>query len=211
MVAFYTQNHVRPSKPAWQDLFVSLLPAIRNHARFAFRRLSPELREECIQETVCNACSAVARLAELGKLDLAYGGPLAVFAVAQVREGRKVGGHLNCCDVMSPYCQRRKNIAVERLDHFDHEENAWQEAVIQDTRSTPVPDIVSFRIDFDEWLGRMSQQKRRLAKVLALGHRTNEVAKRFQLSAGRVAQLRKEFAESWEIFQREAADAQAVA
>jgi hypothetical protein len=29
-------------------------------------------------------------------------------------------------------------------------ENAWREAVLQDTRSSPVPDVVAFRVDFGE-------------------------------------------------------------
>ena len=59
--------------PAWHATFIKMLPAIARHARIAFRHLrSPEAREDAVQEVVCNACCAVARLAELGKLDLAY-------------------------------------------------------------------------------------------------------------------------------------------
>ena len=203
MVAIAKQDRSRRSSSAWQDLFVTMLPAIRLSARISFRHLPPELREECIQEAVCNACCAVARLAELGKLEMAYAGPLANYAVAQVRDGRKVGGHLNCRDVMSLHCQRRKSVAVERLDHFDREENAWREAVIEDTRTAPVPDIVGFRIDFADWLARMSRRKRRIAESLAVGHRTGEVANKFHVSAGRVAQIRKELFDSWQMFQHE--------
>jgi hypothetical protein len=145
----------------------------------------------------------MARLAELGKLDLAYAGPLANYAVAQVWGGRKVGSRLNCGDVMSPYCQRLKNVVVERFDHFDREENAWQEAVIQDTRTAPVPNIVSFRMDFRNWLAKLPQRKRRIAESLAVGNRTGEVAKKFNVSDGRVAQMRTEFLESWKAFQHE--------
>jgi hypothetical protein len=203
MVAIAKQDRSRRSSTAWQDLFLTMLPAIRRHARFSFRHLPPELCDECIQEAICNACCAVSRLADLDKLDLAYAAPLAKYAVAQVRDGRKVGGHLNCRDVMSPHCQRRKNVAVERLDHFDRNENAWREAVIQDTRTAPVPDIVSFRIDFGDWLAWMSRRKRRIAESLAVGNRTGEVARKFHVSPGRVAQMRTEFSKSWRAFQHE--------
>jgi hypothetical protein len=33
------------------------------------------------------------------------------------------------------YGQQRKNLATERLDRFDDEENCWNEAVVRDTRS----------------------------------------------------------------------------
>ena len=94
------------SQPAWHQVFIAMLPAIVTHARISFRHLRPDARAEAIQEAVCNACCAVARLAELDKLDLAYPSPLARYAVAQVRDNRTVGGKLNRRDVLSPYCQR---------------------------------------------------------------------------------------------------------
>ena len=89
----------KPATPPWHETFLRMLPAIRQHARISFRHLGPEAREEAIQSVVCNACCAMARLAELGKLDLAYASVLARFGVAQVRDGRMTGGHLNCRDV----------------------------------------------------------------------------------------------------------------
>ena len=211
MVAFTKRNRSRNSSSAWQDLFLTMLPAIQRHARLRFRHLPPELREECIQEAICNACCAVARLAELNKLDLAYACPLAYYAVAQVRDGRKVGSRLSCKDVMSPYCQRLKHISVERLDRFNQVENSWREAVIQDTRTAPVPDIVSFRIDFSDFLAQLPRRKRRVAESLALGHRTGDVAKKFHVSDGRVAQIRKELFHAWQKFQHESEDCPAAA
>ena len=48
-----------------------MMPAIKAHAKIAFRHLGPEAREEAVQETLCNACCAFARLVEFGKTDLA--------------------------------------------------------------------------------------------------------------------------------------------
>ena len=203
MVTFAKQARTPGVKPAWQDLFLQMLPAIRRRAQIAFRHLPIEQREECVQEAVCNACRAVARLAELGKLELVYPSVLASYAVAQVKGGRKVGGHLNCHDILSPYCQKLKRINVQRLDRFDDQEDAWQEAVVQDTRTAPVSEIVSFRMDFSDWLKSLPRRKRLIAKSLALGNRTGEVAEKFDLTPGRVAQLRKEFSESWQAFQGE--------
>lgn len=184
----------------WQAEFVGMIPAITRQARISFRHLAPEAKAEAIQDVICNACSAMARLAELGKLDLAYPSVLARFAIAQVRDGRKVGCKLNVRDVMSPYCRRRKDVVVERLDKFNDEENQWQEAVVVDTRTAPVPDIVAFRCDFRDWLRSLARRDRRVAQTLALGNRTGEVASRFGLSEGRVSQLRRELADSWHEF-----------
>jgi hypothetical protein len=189
-----------PAKSDWHEQFLKMLPAIVRYVKIAFRHLAPEAKAEAVQEATCNACVAFARLAELRKLDLAYPTVLARYAVAQVRDGRKVGGRLNVRDVLSAYCQRCKKIVIERLDRFDEEENAWQEAVVQDTRSAPVPAIVSFRVDFADWLASLSRRNRRIAETLALGNHTGDVAKRFKLSEGRVSQLRREFAESWHKF-----------
>jgi DNA-directed RNA polymerase sigma subunit (sigma70/sigma32) len=136
----------------------------------------------------------------LNKLDLCYASVLGRFAVAQVRDGRKVGCKLNVRDVLSRYCQKRKGIVVERLDRFDDEENQWQEAVVEDTRTSTVPDIVSFRVDFADWLANLTRRDRRIAESLAIGNRTSDVAKRFDVSAGRISQLRRELAASWREF-----------
>ena len=129
----------RVAKPqslsAWQASFLAMLPAIVTHARVAFRRLDPDAKAEAVQEVVANAFVAFARLVQLGKIDIAYASPLARYAVAQVNDGRKVGNHLNINEVLSSYAQKRRGITVERLDHFDEEENAWREAVVQDTRT----------------------------------------------------------------------------
>ena len=71
---------------------------------------------------------------------------------------------------------------------------------MEDTRTTPVPDIVAFWVDFADWLRSLRRRDRRIAESLALGNRTSDVAKRFKVSAGRVSQLRRELAESWRAF-----------
>ena len=55
---------------------------------------------------------------------------------------------------------------------------------MQDTRTAPVPEIVTFRCDFADWLKRLNRRDRRIAETLALGNRTSDVAKRFNVSAG---------------------------
>jgi DNA-directed RNA polymerase sigma subunit (sigma70/sigma32) len=136
-------------------------------------------------------------------MDVAYPTVLARYAVAQIQDGRRVGSRLNVRDVLSPYAQKHKGIHVERLDHFDREEDQWIEAVVEDSR-TPVPDQVAFRCDFPAWLETLPRRNRRIAKALSLGHTTSEVAKRFQVSAGRISQLRREMQQSWRDFHGEA-------
>src|SRR5271157_4365356 len=185
----------------YQD-FERIIPIIRGHARISFPGKGPEEQEELAAECVANAFRAYARLVELGKRHLIYPSVLARYAVMQAREGRRVGGSLNTHDVLSRYAQRRKRIVVERLDKFDPDADEWQEAVIED-HATPVPEQVAFRVDFPVWLEGHPASKRRIAKALALGFTTSEAARRFQISASRISQLRRQFESSWQNYQGE--------
>jgi len=186
----------------WQALFQSILPAVHKHVRFTFRRLPEEQREEAVQAALANACVACARLVAQGRAERVFASALARFAVAQVWEGRMVGTPLNGGDVLSPYAQKKKNLIVERRGRFDSEEYPWLEAVRGGHR-TPVPDQVCFRIDFPEWLATLSERTRQIAQTLAVGNSTNEVARRFSISAGRISQIRRELSDSWQWFHGE--------
>jgi hypothetical protein len=188
--------------PNWHKGFLLMLPSIQKHAAVSFRHLKPEAREEAIQEVVANSLRAYVRLVQLGKVDLAYPTVLAKFGVAQVKDGRKVGNRLNVNDVSSQYAQRLKGFTVERLDHYDEEENQWQEILIEDKNAGPA-DVATTRLDFAEWLRMLPPRVRRIAKLLATREKTSTVAKKFEVSAGRISQLRRELASSWKKFQGE--------
>jgi hypothetical protein len=96
----------KPITPAWHEVFLKRAPQIEQHAKIAFRHLDPEARAESVQNALYSACSAVARLAGLNKLDLCYPSVPGLFAVAQSKDGRKLGRPLNCQDVSKAYCQR---------------------------------------------------------------------------------------------------------
>jgi hypothetical protein len=183
---------------AWHAGFLALLPAIRCHLRVAFRDLDPESRAEAVQEGICNAMIAYLRLYERRKLDRAYPSPLAIYAARQVRDGRKVGGNLNIKDVSSAYCRRLKHVTLERLDKWDRYEEEWLEIVVEDRNATPA-DVVRVRLDFAAWLKTLSRRDRKVALELARGSRTGEVARKYDLSDGRISQLRKEMHLSWQL------------
>lgn len=184
--------------------FLELLPAIRQQARYAFRHLLPEAREEAIQEVVANAFVAYTRLAEQGKEEIAYATPLARYAVAQTRAGRRVGGRLNVRDVMSEHCRQSKGVTMERLDRWDPRQETWKELVVEDRRATPA-DVAATRLDFAAWLRTLSTRNRKLALTLAQGETTTRVAEQFGISLARVSQLRHELKAAWEAFHGETA------
>lgn len=194
----------------WHGAFLKMLPAIRKRARIAFHYLDVEARSEAVQEVVAGALAAYVRLVESGRADLAYPTPLATFAIRQFRAGRRVGIKANVKDVTSPYAQIGKGIRVQRLDHYDTQEEAWKETLIEDRRAGPAQTAAA-RIDFDQWLCGLAAQRRRIAEVLATGQPTTLAARQFGISPGRISQIRRELKESWERFHGEVPTRSAVA
>lgn len=192
-----------PASPSprrrWHRQFLALLPQIVTHAKIVFRNLEPEARAEMVQEVVCNAMQAFVRLVQLKKTDIAYAAPLAAYGCRQARDGRKVGGHLNHLDVSSAYCQRLQNVVLERLDHFDNEENAWQQVLVED-KHADASQIVQTKLDFSDWLASLTRRDRKIAQFLANGESTRAAAEKFKVSDGRISQLRRELAANWRRF-----------
>jgi len=206
MIAQAKQFHRRRT-PRWHAAFLAMVPAITRYARICFRAHDPEPRDDLTQEVIANCLVAFARLVELGKQDIAYPVVLARYAVAQIRDGRRVGTSLNVKDVSSAYCQMRKRFSMKRLDRYDAEDGSWQEVLVEDKRSGP-SDIAAARIDFAAWLSSLDRRGRRIAEELATGESTGAVARRFRVSPLRVSQLRRELKASWEEFHEKTADAE---
>ena len=181
---------------SWHAPFLAMLPTIQRCAHRAFRGLSAHDREEAAAAVLALALTAYVRLFELGKPELAYATVLAKYAVRQYRAGRRLGCRLNCRDVVSPACQRRRGFAVESLD-------AWKLALAEDRRTTPAK-LAAMRIDFEAWLATLTRRDRQLANILATGEQTSAVARMFHVTAGRISQLRRELFDSWQRFMGEA-------
>jgi hypothetical protein len=196
-----------PLAPAWHSRFLAMLPHIRRHVELRFRNLKPEAREDATAEVVAHAVANYARLVDTGKEDRAFASPLASYALAAFRGGRRVGVHANARDISSPYSQQRTGAVVERLDRFDRRDSRdWQEVLVED-RNTGPAEVAATRIDFSEWLTTLPERNRRIAETLATGECTSRVAKMFGISAGRIAQLRRELCDAWKDYQGERAPA----
>jgi transposase-like protein len=177
-----------------------MLPQIRQQALTAFRNQRFEVREELVQEVIANSYRAWVLLVRRGKESVAYPTPLAQFAIRQVRDGRRVGGRLNSQDIMSPGASRLHGFTVERFDQKDQQTGVWYEQLVEDRRAGPAA-IAAARLDLTAWSRTLSKRNRQIAKALAQGETTCDVAKRFGLTAGRVSQLRMWLREHWERFQ----------
>jgi DNA-binding NarL/FixJ family response regulator len=78
--------------------------------------------------------------------------------------------------------------------------SAWNQQLVEDRQAGPA-EIAAARIDVAAWLGSLSKRHRRIAKALALGTSTSEVARQFGLCPARISQLRSWFRRHWEEFQ----------
>lgn len=205
-VAKHLEKKIRKhrSSDAWQHKFVEIMPRLKRQLAIAFGRLPPELREEAVQEGIVNCLRAFVRLHKQDRLEAAFPSSLARFAVLQGCSGRMACSPLNCHEPLSRYAQLRKGIVVERLDRRCSKSGEWLEAIVEDRRAS-IADRVALRIDVPAWLAGLSQRTRRIAADLAIGFTTNEVARKYRLSAARISQVRRELHRSWLKFHGETA------
>ena len=68
---------------------------------------------------------------------------------------------------------------------------------LSDNTRTPPPDQAAFRIDFKTWLRSLTPRERRIIRVMILGERTKDLSRKFEITPGRVSQMRREFHDDW--------------
>ena len=194
MIAFNKEQN----ETTWQSNFVAMLPEIEQRLYLAFCRLDPEAREDAIEEAVVHSLLAFVRLDEQGRAGVATPSSLAWYSSRQVKRGRPAAGRMNGKDPLSRYAQIGNGIEVER------QPGDWIDTLVEDKRAT-VADQVAAKMDVSAWFATLTKRMKEIAKDLAFGCSTSEVAKRHGVTAGRISQLRRVLEESWAAFQQEAA------
>ena len=185
-----------------QTAFLMILPRIQSQAWNAFQGLSFDLKQELQSEVVGHCWKSFIRLFELGRHEDVSPMSLARFAIRAVRSGRRMGASLNINDVSSNYCQRRLGIRTTPICMIDQNGEKWAESLIADERARP-DQLVMARIDFSEWLQTLKPLHRKVAEHLSLGESTHSTARIFNLTPGRISQIRRLLEQSWLSFQTE--------
>ena len=193
MIAFNNERN----ETNWQSRFVAMLPEIQQKLRLAFCRLDPEAREDAIAEGVVHTLLAYLRLHEQGRAEVATPSSLAWYSSRQVKRGRPAAGRMNSKEPLSRYAQISNDIEVERLP------NNWIDAMVEDKRA-PVVDQVAAKMDVGAWFATLPKRMKEIAKDLAFGCSTSEVAEKYGVTPGRISQMRRALEESWAAFQGEA-------
>jgi hypothetical protein len=124
--------------------------------------------------------------------------------------GRRLAGTAKAKDVFNPRTQKRRGFKVEYLptcirsgqEHLyasplGQELQDELEERLQDNTITPVFDQVQFRIDFPAWLKTLTPRERRMVRGMMRNERTMDLSKQFEVSPGRISQMRRELHDDW--------------
>lgn len=193
MIAFQDERN----ETTWQSSFVTMLPEIEQKLRLAFCRLDPEAREDAIEEGVVHSLLAYIRLHAQGRAEAPTPSSLAWYSSRKVKRGRPAVGRMNGKELLSRYARIGNRIQVEQTH------GTWIDELVEDKRAT-VADQVAARLDIGAWFATLTRRMRQIAKDLAFGGSTSEVAEKYGVSAGRISQMRRTLEESWTAFQQEA-------
>lgn len=181
--------------------FLSIMDKIETHACICFRDIKcPAKKADRIAEVIGLCWRWFRRLAERNKDATQFPSALADFAVRAVRSGRRVCGQLRPNDVLSEVAQQNRGFTVEKLPDYSTLNGTPIEEALQDNTRSAVPDQVAFRIDLPAWRRTHTQRNRRIMDDLMMGERTQDVARKYRMSAGRISQLRYQFKRDWQRF-----------
>jgi len=191
----------RPATAAIQHAFVAILPRIVLHARINFRHMAcADSRENAVAETVALTWKWFVGLVQKGKRPEEFVSVLAGYAAKAVRSGRRLCGQEKAKDVLSPLAQVRGGFTVSPYPAISTIiGNPFDEA-LHDNTQTPVPDQVSFRLDFPAWLSTRTDRDRAIISEFLVGERTLDVSRKYQVSQPRISQLRREYLEDWSAY-----------
>jgi hypothetical protein len=194
--------------------FLTLVPKLQMHAMIHFRDV------RCADEKADKVAEAVAlgwkwyrRLQERGKDVTQFSTAFAFWLAKAVRCGRRLCGQEKAKDVLSRRAQRQHGFTVEALPcstqtnfetlfatpHGQQIQDAFEER-LHDNMVTPIPDQAAFRIDFRAWLRTLTSRERRILRAMIGNEKTKDLSRQFQVSGGRISQIRREFERGWHEF-----------
>ncbi|HEV3168050.1 MAG TPA: hypothetical protein VGZ22_28870 [Isosphaeraceae bacterium] len=175
------------------DAFQAKLPAIQRSASYFFRHLTPQRKQDAMDEAAAAAWKLWHGMIRKGT------DPTEVTAAALA--------HWACCHVRRDSrvsCERGGGRGKRDLFHAKSGAKPIAYSELKDyyiaDRRAAIPDIVATKLDFASWLLTRSERDRQVCLALASGAATSEVAEQFKISAARVSQIRCEARASWEAY-----------
>jgi hypothetical protein len=178
-----------------------VLRRVLSHGRVYFRHLKCRHRkEDALQEMIALTWLWHLCLAEKGRDATCFSTALATYAARAVRCGRRLVGQERAKDVLSPRAQQEQHFALEKLPDFSTLGGSpLEEALHDNTKSSPDA-AACFKLHFTAWLASLSERDHHMVEDLMLGERTLDVADKYGVCPGRIAQKRREFFHDWRAF-----------
>ena len=160
--------------------------------------MNPADRDEAIQDMMATAYAGYKSLVDRGLYDNIYRSTLGKYAVRSYRGGRRFYGNRSK-DVMDPLCQMQGRADVRGHVFYDASSHQWIEILIYDRTHDPAL-IGEFNIDYENWWETLSDKQCELLDDFLLNESTNDIARKNNLSTGRISQIRRELIESFNTF-----------
>ena len=180
--------------------FLKMLPLITMIAKRAFLDYNSDKRDDAIQSVIVAAFLSCKSLADRGLLHKAFATPLAWYAIRQYRDGRIGGVPMNSEDVMSERCQLLGRADVRGVVYYQTRANIRHEILIFDDR-TPDPLLdAQCNIDYENWRNTLTEKDREMLDAFLAGDTTREVAIKFNMSDGRISQMRRILVKSYQSY-----------
>jgi hypothetical protein len=181
--------------------FLAILPRIQLRGRIAFCHLKcPHQKDEAMAEMVALTWKWFVRLVQRNKDAAQCSSALAAFAARAVHSGRRLNGREKSKDALSPQAQQRHRFRVSPLPGCSSlAAHILTDALRDNTVASP-DQQACFRIDFKSWTCNLCYRDQRILVDMAVGERTQHLARKYGISAARVSQKRREFCEQWNRF-----------
>ena len=176
---------------AARDRFADRFAEFRNKGLQRFQRwgYGPEAREEAVANAMFLAWYYLVGLVGDGTATDHTMASTFYFACKQTRSGR------------APQNREVNDVSRSRdIYSVRHAVSGGIELDAYVADRTPIPEIVAFRIDTQDWLDSLSDQQRQRASDLASGLTTKECAARWRVTSAAVAFYRRLLNESYQRF-----------
>ncbi len=193
-----TNNDRQCNESNWQSAFLEMLPEITRWLQVAFRKLDAEAREDAVEEAIVHSLLSFSRLYCGGRGRLVNASSLAWYAALAIKSGRPAVGRSNSKEPLSRYALARAGNGIR----FERQNGEWIDKLVVDKRAS-IPDQVAAKLDVSSWFASLTERMKKIARDLAMGCSTSEVAKTHGISPGRISQLRRILEESWTAFQQD--------
>lgn len=171
-----------------QNVFVRHIPKMEKAAKIQFRHFPPDLKEESVTNSIALTWKAFYRLFVRGRAhEPGILGAAFRYSLRQCRAGRLPQGCPKKRETLAP-----RWVGPTRSPDFDLEQFV--------SRTTPVPDAVSFRVDVPQFMGTLPERNRNLALDLAQGMTTTDAARKYSVTPGAISQFRARFKQLFDDF-----------